>query len=323
MQRSKSIDEKIAQWREHYLNLGGSSSKLQEFEDYLRQQMESLTASGLTADEAFLIEMKRVEELPSFSEKIGAPGAWKKFLLEYADKKEHRARAEDIFFPIILAVLAGFSTQLPRLFGIKFTENPVFYLKNVSFFFMPFIAIYFIRQREIPRPILLPIASTFLLSALLINLYPFSSKGQTLLLSTLHLPLFLWLITGIFYAGKEWRNVSRRMDFLRFTGEVFVYTTLLYCGIFVVSGLASVLFEAIGIHAEERVLEYFAIPVGVAAPVMAAYLVDRRKDMSGKLRPYASENFRTAASLRDADFLESYDIRPGRSFLGANFSHRH
>lgn len=156
---------------------------------------------------------------------------------------------------------------------------------------MPFIAVYFIQKNSVSRQTFIAVALTFALSLLLIDLYPFLEEGQTLLLSSLHLPLFLWLITGIAFAGSEWRAVSRRMDFLRFSGEVFIYTTLLFCGIFVVSGLARVLFAAIGVYAGEEIIEHFAVPVGVASPVIAAYLVDQRKSVGENFAPVLARIF--------------------------------
>ena len=135
------------------------------------------------------------------------------------------------------------------------------------------------------------IVVTFFLSLLLINLYPFPEESHTLLLSSIHLPLFLWFFTGIAYLGSEWRDVSRRMDFLRFTGEVFIYTTLLFCGIVVISGLTNVLFEAIDIRAEKYVLEHFAFPVAVASPVIAAYLVDQKKSVVENFAPILARIF--------------------------------
>ena len=81
------------------------------------------------------------------------------------------------------------------------------------------------------------------------------------------------------------------MDFLRFSGEIFIYTTLLFCGIFVISGLTIILFETIGIKAEEYVFEHFAFPVAAASTVIAAYLVDQKKSVIENFAPILARIF--------------------------------
>lgn len=166
----------------------------------------------------------------------------------------------------------------------------------------------------------------FSLSLTLINLYPFSEESPTLILSTVHLPLCLWFFAGVAYTGGEWRDVSRMMDFLRFSGEVFIYTTLLMCGIFVISGLNIILFQSIGIKAEEYVMQHFAFPVAVAAPVIAVYLVDQKKSVVENFAPILARIFAplllcvmlvflgVMAVLRKSPFLER-DFLIGFDFM--------
>ncbi len=142
----------------------------------------------------------------------------------------------------------------------------------------------------------------------------------------MHLPLCLWFIAGIAYTGGEWRNVSRTMDFLRFSGEVFIYTTLLFCGIFVISGLSMILFESIGIKAEKYVIEHFAVLVAAASPIIAAYLVDQKRSVVENFAPILARIFAplllgvmlvflgVMAVLRKSPFLER-DFLIGVRFL--------
>ena len=116
------------------------------------------------------------------------------------------------------------------------------------------------------------------------------------------------------------------MDFLRFTGEVFIYTTLMFCGIFVISGLSIALFAAIDIKAEKYVFEHFAVPVAAASPVIAAYLVDQKKSVVENFAPILARIFAplllcvmlvflgVMAVLRKSPFLER-DFLIGFDFM--------
>jgi len=327
---SSMIDTKIREWRDYYLCSGCfSDSDVDELEDHLREEIASLEQKSLSAEEAFLIAVRRMGNPPSLSKefrKINTHDLWKKLFSEPADIEERRKNTRDLIFLVVLAISAGLLTELTRLFGISFREDEIFYLKNASFFVLPFITIFFIRKKHIPLPAFISVVLTFSLTLLFINLYPFSEKSHTLFLSTVHLPLFLWFFTGIAYTGSEWRDASRAMDFLRFSGEVFIYGTLLFCGIFVISGLNMLLFESIGINAEKYVIEHFAVPVAAASPVIAAYLVDQKKSVVENFAPILARIFAplllcvmlvflgVMAALRKSPFLER-DFLIGFDFM--------
>ncbi len=324
-----SIDRKIDEWRYYWLDSGNvSDSEMEELEDHLREEMASLTLKGLSEEEAFLVAVKRMGNVPSLARefrKVNTHDLWKRLFSEPMDIEDRRSRTRDLILIVFLAISAGLLTELTRLFGMSFAEE-VFYLKNASFFVLPFITLFYILKRKLPVPALATVVLTFSLSLLLVNLYLFSEKSNTLYLSTVHLPLCLWFIAGIAYTGGEWRNVSRTMDFLRFSGEVFIYTTLLFCGIFVISGLSMILFESIGIKAEKYVIEHFAVLVAAASPIIAAYLVDQKRSVVENFAPILARIFAplllgvmlvflgVMAVLRKSPFLER-DFLIGFDFL--------
>jgi len=65
------------------------------------------------------------------------------------------------------------------------------------------------------------LAAAFVAAGIFANVYPFVPQGHTEALTALHLPIALWLLVGIAYAGGRWRQVAGRMDFIPFPGELF------------------------------------------------------------------------------------------------------
>ena len=57
-----------------------------------------------------------------------------------------------------------------------------------------------------------------------------SAGGFDESLLALHLPMALWLAVGVAYAGGRWSQSSARMDFIRFSGELFIYFVLIALG---------------------------------------------------------------------------------------------
>ena len=294
-ENNTAIDRRISEWRDYCLCSGGiSDSDIDELEDHLREEITALTQKGLSEEEGFIIAVRRMGNFPTLSKefrKINTHDLWKKLFSEPVDIEERRKNSRDLILIVVLAICAGLLTELPKLFGLGFEEHELFYFKNLSFFVLPFITIYFILKRQFIVPVMVSIILTFLLSLLLINLYPFSEESHTFILSFIHLPLCLWFFTGIAYTGSEWRDVSRRMDFLRFSGEIFIYTTLMFCGIGVISGLTMLLFNAIEINAEKYVFEHFGVTVAAASPIIAAYLVDQKKSVVENFAPILARIF--------------------------------
>ena len=90
----------------------------------------------------------------------------------------------------------------------------------------------------------------FVAAGVFANVYPFAPGGHTEVLTALHLPIALWLVVGIAYAGGRWSQVAGRMDFIRFSGELFIYYVLIALGGGVFMAFMAMIFEAIGINAE-------------------------------------------------------------------------
>jgi len=67
-------------------------------------------------------------------------------------------------------------------------------------------------------------------AALAINLMPFASGGHTGILAALHLPIALWLVVGYAYTAGRWRDHDPRMNYVRFSGEWFIYYALIALG---------------------------------------------------------------------------------------------
>jgi len=79
---------------------------------------------------------------------------------------------------------------------------------------------------------------------------PFKPNSHTEVLAAIHLPIALWLMVCYSYAGGRWRHHEQRMKYVRFSGEWFIYYTLIALGGGALMGLTSFIFEAIGLDAK-------------------------------------------------------------------------
>jgi hypothetical protein len=127
-----------------------------------------------------------------------------------------------------------------------------------------------------------------------VNLYPFApvqDGGHTALLASLHLPIALWLVVGLAYAGARWQDVAGRMDFIRFSGELFVYYALIAFGGVVLILLTRLIFDAIGIDVGWFVGTW-VVPCGaLGAVLIASWLVEAKQTVVENMAPVLTRLF--------------------------------
>ena len=127
-------------------------------------------------------------------------------------------------------------------------------------------------------------AAPFVVAALVINLYPWDADSNTEILAALHLPVVLWFVIAFPYMGGTLRSHERRMDFVRFTGEWFIYYVLIALGGGVLMGLTAGILEPAGID-PDRIAEW-VLPSGAAgAVIVAAWLVESKQRVVENMAP--------------------------------------
>ncbi len=140
----------------------------------------------------------------------------------------------ELVFVIIASFIAGFIAKLPQFFGFA---DEFFYPRNIAFVVFPLLAAYFAWKQNVSTKKIVIASIAILISVLFINFLPDNNQSDTLILACIHLPLFLWAVLGFTYLGKDIKNNQRRLDFLRYNGDLVVMTTI----ILIAGGLFTVL----------------------------------------------------------------------------------
>jgi hypothetical protein len=247
-----SLEEQIDRWRSYLRRRQAIHSvDVAELEDHLREQVAVLVDAGLATDEAFLVAVKRMGNLDALSREFAREHSdrlWKQLVVVPSDSGEPRARARtDAIVVFCLAVAAAVVIKVPALFGIQLDQDAGFYARNLSLFVLPLLTGYFVWKRRLDTKTLRWLAVAFVAAGVFANVYPFAPGGYTEALTALHLPIALWLVVGIAYAGGRWSQVGGRMDFIRFSGELFIYYVLIALGGGVLAGFMATIFQAIAV----------------------------------------------------------------------------
>jgi hypothetical protein len=291
-----SLEEQIDQWRSYLRRRQAIHSvDVAELEDHLREQVAGLVEAGLATDEAFLVAVKRMGSLDALSREFAREHSdrlWKQLVVSPSETGEPQAAARtDAIVAFCIAVAAAVLIKVPALFGLQLDEDAGFYVRNVSFFVLPLLVGYFAWKRRLDSRTLRWLGLAFVAAAVFANVYPSAPTGNTLALAALHLPIALWLAVGIAYAGARWAQVDGRMDFIRFSGELFIYYVLIALGGGVFTGFMALLFTAIGID-PEPFFQSWLLPCGaIGAVVVASWLVEAKQSVIENMAPVLTRLF--------------------------------
>ena len=195
----------------------------------------------------------------------------------------------------IFALLAGFLMQLPDIFSIS---HDYYFPRNMSFIVMPGIGAYFAYKQGMSlRQLLAPLA-ILAASIVFINFLP--EKSTTLLLTCLHIPILIWLVLGYIFAGSD---PGKRMDFLRYHGDLVVMTTVIGLAGGLFTALTINLFNLIQLKIEDFYFRYLVLSILPSVPLFATFLVRQNASLVSKISPVIARIFTPLVTITLAIFL--------------------
>src|SRR5690606_26680820 len=117
------------------------------------------------------------------------------------------------------------------------------------------------------------------------------NTSDTLILSCIHLVLFLWSVMGFAFVGEIKNNYERRLAYLRFNGDLVVMTTLIVIAGGILTAITIGLFQLIGINIEEFYFQNIVVFGLPAAPIFGTYLIQTNPQLVGKVSPVIAKIF--------------------------------
>lgn len=195
---------------------------------------------------------------------------------------------KELIFVIAASFTAGLIAKIPQFFDL---DPEYFYPRNIGFVIFPLLTAYFAWQHKIRTKKLGIVFSAILVAAIYINILPNNDKSDTLILAFIHLPLLLWAGLGVVFVGDKLNNYQKRLEFLRYNGDLVVMTTILLIAGGLMTGITLGLFELIDLPIEEFYFEYIAIWGLAASPIVGTYLVRTNPQLVNKVSPVIAKVF--------------------------------
>lgn len=208
--------------------------------------------------------------------------------LNYESEDIQFGSRREFLFVIGLAAIAGLIAKLPEIFRI---DEEFFYPRNIGFILFPALAAFFAWKNRLPAGKIAVIAGTMLAGLIFINTLPDNSGSNTLVLSCIHLVLFLWGILGFTFVGGYRYDGEKRLGFLKYNGDLLVMTALIMISAGLLTAITINLFSLIGLQIEEFYFKYIVIFGLPAAPIFGTYLIRTNPQLVGRVSPVIAKIF--------------------------------
>ncbi|MEO5890527.1 MAG: hypothetical protein ABIQ31_09755 [Ferruginibacter sp.] len=212
---------------------------------------------------------------------------WKE-RLNYESSEISWGSRKELTFVIIAAFTAGAIAKLQVLLNI---DMDFFYQRNIAFIVFPLLTIYFFWKKHSSKKKITFTAIAFLIASIFINLLPANNKSDTLLLACIHLPIFLWAVLGFSFVDEKASGNYKRLDFLRYNGDLVIMTTLLMIAGGILTGITLGLFSVIGFSIERFYFDYVAIFGLAALPIVGTYITQTNPQLVNKVSPVIAKIF--------------------------------
>ena len=176
------LEAQIDRWRGYVQRRQAiGAADVEELEDHLREQIEDLLGTGLDHDEAFLVAIKRLGNLDAVSREFAREHSdrlWKQLVL-VPDEPDTRTRARrELAVVLGFAVGAGLAVKAGLLWSAgDWAGGDTGLVRNLGLLVFPFLAGYFAWKRRLTASVLVTLALSFGLLAVVLNVYPFGT-GQ-------------------------------------------------------------------------------------------------------------------------------------------------
>lgn len=194
----------------------------------------------------------------------------------------------ELMFVIIASLLAGLIAKTPSLLNLN---EEFFYPRNIGFIVFPFLSAYFAWKNNLSASKIAIIAGATIAGLLFINFLPDNVKSDTLILSCIHLLLFLWSVLGFAFAGGAKNNEEKRLSFLRYNGDLVVITALILISGGILTAITIGLFQLIGFDIAEFYFQNIGVFGIAAVPIVGTYLTQTNPQLVGKVSPVIAKIF--------------------------------
>jgi hypothetical protein len=237
--------------------------------------------------------------------------------LNYESEEVYWGTRREITIVIIGAIIAGIIAKLP---GVVNIDEEFFFQRNLSFIVFPVLTFYFAWKNTLKTKAIVFVSAAILASLIFINVHPGEHTSDTLVLSCIHLVLFLWCVLGYTFVDGNLKDHEKRLAFLRYNGNLAVMMALIVIAGAILTGVTIGLFSLIGLNIEKFYGENIVVFGLAATPIVATYLTQTNPQIVNRVSPLIAKIFSplvliTLVAFLTAIMVTGKDLYNDREFL--------
>lgn len=200
-----------------------------------------------------------------------------------------KLKKRDLILVILISLATGILVKLPEIFSQ--IEKDFFYTRNLSIIIFNGIILYFFWQNSIKQKNkTLIYVITLILLILFVNFLP-NKLSDSIILTLIHIPLLMWCLFGLSFISFDFKSTEKRMEFIRFNGELIIMIGLLLIAGGILTGITLALFHAININIETFYFQYVVVFGCVSSPIIASYILKIYPNLTNKITPVIARVF--------------------------------
>ncbi|MFZ8929282.1 MAG: hypothetical protein ACO2YY_08850 [Pseudohongiellaceae bacterium] len=166
-----------------------------------------------------------------------------------------------------------------------------FYIRFIPFLVIGTLVYYFHINEKLNKGLILKSAVAGLTMFTVLLLLPYRPNSDSIRMALIHMPYVLLSLLGFTFCKGQWRSLDQRLNFLRFGGELVIYSGLVLLGGFVFSALTINLFEMISVDIEQWYFSNVGMWGAMSAPLIASWIWDQLLERDSRIAPILANIF--------------------------------
>jgi len=166
-----------------------------------------------------------------------------------------------------------------------------FYIRFIPFLVIGTLVYYFHINEKLNKGLILKSAVAGLTMFTVLLLLPYRPNSDSIRMALIHMPFVLLSLLGFTFCKGQWRSLDQRLNFLRFGGELVIYSGLVLLGGFVFSALTINLFEMISVDIEQWYFGNVGMWGAMSAPLIASWIWDQLLERDSRIAPILANIF--------------------------------
>lgn len=231
---------------------------------------------------------------------------WKLRLAQEKEPEKKEFLKQDIIVVILISLLTGFLVKIPDMFPIN---GVIFNLRNIPIIEFNGIIMYALWKNRISdRSRLLVYGIVMMALFLFMNLLPYSIEidSDSVNLSMIYSPLLLWCLFGLAFISFDYKNIEKRIEFIRFNGELIIMMILILIAGMLLTAITIGLFYAIGVDITHFYIDYVVVFGSVAIPIVSYFLIKSYPNLTNKIAPVIARVFTPIVLITLVFYLVSF-----------------